>query len=309
MIPKYFARELADSFVLFSAIPIRIVNIVIYPLVKITSSLSSLLTKRANINEESISYLFHKDDLQTLIHESSKSNNNVDNTYDIVNKIIDLGDQKIYEVITPRTDVVAVDINSTISEVSAAFIQSGYSKLPVYEENIDNIKGVIYNNDLFKYPKELRNIIREVLFVPETKKTLDMLNELLSKRVSIAIVIDEFGGTAGIVTTEDIIEEMLGEIRDEHDTEDEILRQIDETTFIISGKVEVDYINEEHDIKIPEGDYETIGGYIMNQRGNIPQKGESFKIDHFKIFILKSDNNKIDLIKLVNFPDLFEEIT
>ena len=308
LIPKYFAREMADSVVLVSSIPIRIITLLIFPLVKITSSLSSFLTKSRNVKEEKISHLFEREDLQVLLDESSQASGSPDDTYDIVNKIIDLGEQKIYEVITPRTDIVAIDIESTMDEVINVFIESGYSKIPVFEENIDNIKGVIYAYDMFKNPKDLKSIIREVMYVPDTKKTLEMLNELLAKSVSIAVVIDEFGGTAGIVTTEDIIEEMLGEIMDEHDIEEEIMRKIDNNTFILSGKVEVDLINEEFELKIPDGDYETIAGYITTNLGTIPTKGETFTIDHFKIFIIRSDKNKIDLIKLIVIPELYEEL-
>ncbi|MBU2492739.1 MAG: hemolysin family protein [Bacteroidetes bacterium] len=308
LLPKYFAFEMSDTVVLASSIPIRIVSVIIYPFVKITSSLSALLIKSGNVKEEKISLLFQREDLQVLLDESSQASGNPDDTYDIVNKIIDLGEQKIYEVITPRTEIVAIDIESNMEEVLNIFIESGFSKIPVYEDNIDNIKGVIYAYDMFKNPGDLNSIIREVLYVPDTKKTLEMLNELLAKRVSIAVVIDEFGGTAGIITTEDIIEEMLGEIMDEHDIEEEIMRKIDNNTYILSGKVEVDLINEEFELKIPDGDYETIAGYITSNLGTIPTKGETFNIDHFKFYIIRSDKNKIDLVKLVVIQELFEDL-
>ena len=308
LLPKYFARETADSVVLVSSIPIKLITLLIFPVVKFTASLSSFLTKSTNVKEEKISHLFEREDMQVLIDESSLASGSPDDTYDIANKIIDLGEQKIYEIITPRTEIVAIDIESSMEEVLHLFIESGYSKIPVYEENIDNIKGVIYAYDMFKNPKDLKSIIRKVLYVPDTKKSLEMLNELLAKRVSIAVVIDEFGGTAGIVTTEDIIEEMLGEIMDEHDIEEDTLRKIDPNTYIVSGKVEVDFINEEHELKIPQGDYATVAGYITSSIGRIPLKGETFTINHFKISILRSDKNKIDLVKLVLIPELFDEV-
>lgn len=308
LLPKYFARETADSVILVSSIPIKLVTLLIYPVVKFTASLSSFLTKSTNVKEEKISHLFEREDMQVLIDESSLASGSPDETYDIANKIIDLGEQKIYEIITPRTEIVAIDIESSMEEVLHLFIESGYSKIPVYEENIDNIKGVIYAYDMFKNPKDLKSIIRKVLYVPDTKKSLEMLNELLAKRVSIAVVIDEFGGTAGIVTTEDIIEEMLGEIMDEHDIEEDTLRKIDQNTFIVSGKVEVDFINEEHELNIPQGDYATVAGYITSSIGRIPVKGETFTINHFKISILRSDKNKVDLIKLVLIPELMDEV-
>lgn len=308
LLPKYFARETADSVVLVSSIPIKMITLIIYPLIKFTASLSSFLTKTTNVKEEKISHLFEREDMQVLIDEGSLASGKPDDTYDIANKIIDLGEQKIYEIITPRTEIVAIDIESSMEEVLHLFIESGYSKIPVYEENIDNIKGVIYAYDMFKNPKDLKSIIRQVLYVPDTKKSLEMLNELLAKRVSIAVVIDEFGGTAGIVTTEDIIEEMLGEIMDEHDIEEDTLRKIDNNTFIVSGKVEVDLINEEYGLKIPIGDYATVAGYITSSIGRIPVKGESFTINHFKISILRSDKNKIDLVKIIIMHELIEEL-
>lgn len=303
LLPKYFARELADSYILYTAIPIRIVSLVLYPFVWVTSAFSSFITRAANINEESISHLFDKEDMQSLIDESSQTISDEDDTYDILSKIINMGDQKIYEAMTPRTDIVGVEINSSVKEVIEVFIESGYSKIPVYEENLDDVKGIVYAYDMFKNPENLRSVMREVIFVPETKRTLDMLNELLDKRVSIAVVVDEFGGTAGIITTEDILEEMLGEIMDEYDVEEDVLRKVDEKTYIISGKVEIDHINEQFGLNIPEGDYETLGGYIITELGKIPVQGLSFHSVNFDISILKATKKKIDLVKLVVTDD------
>jgi CBS domain containing-hemolysin-like protein len=200
---------------------------------------------------------------------------------------------------TPRTDIVGVDIGGTMEEVLNTFIESGYSKIIVYDENLDNIKGTVFTKDIFKQPKDLQSVVREVLFVPETKKSMDMLNEFLDKQFSFAVVVDEFGGTAGIITVEDLIEELFGEIRDEYDDVNEkVARKIEPNSYLLSGKVEIDYLNEELDFKIPEGDYETIAGFVTFKIGRIPKKGETFKLDNFTILILKSSNTKIDLMKL-----------
>jgi len=198
----------------------------------------------------------------------------------------------------PRTEIVGIEIGQSIDEALSIFIESGYSKLPVYEDNLDNIKGVIYAYDIFKSPKNLNEIIKEIIFVPETKKGFDMLNEFLSKQASIAVVIDEFGGTAGIITMEDIIEELFGEIRDEYDIEEDICRKIDENTYIINGKVEIDYINEKYNLNIPTGDYETIGGYITTRLGRIPAQGENVLIDGFNILIARANQIKVEVVKL-----------
>jgi len=306
IIPKYFAREHADRFILFSVLPLRLVTLLIYPIVKLAASLSSLLVKSEEIRDENISHLFDKDDMQSLIQESSEAGRVGVIESDIINKIFDLGEQKVYEAMTPRTDIMGVEVNSSIEDVIKVFVESGYSKLPIYEENLDSIKGVVNAYDMFCSPKDLQSIIKDISFVPETKKSLEMLNEFLDKHVSIAIVVDEFGGTAGLITVEDILEEMLGEIRDEYDDEEDVCKQIDSKTYVISGKVENDNINEQFELNIPEGDYETIGGYITSYLGRIPEKGETVLMDRFKIQILYADKTKIHLVKVFITSDYLD---
>ena len=303
LLPKYFAREFADAIIMMAIIPIRFISIILHPIVKLTSSISSILTRSENQNEENISFLFGKEDMQDLIDEGSEAGKVDEDDSDVISKVFELGEQKVYEAMTPRTDIVGVEINSSIDDVINTFIESGYSKIPVYEESLDNIKGIVLTYDMFKSPESLKSVMREVVFVPETKKTLDTLNELLEKRLSIAIVVDEFGGTAGLITVEDIIEEMLGEIRDEYDEDEEVLKKIDSSSYVISGRVEIDRINEEFELNIPEGDYETIGGFIITNIGRIPSRGEIIEIPPYKIQILYSDKTKIDLIKVFIDPE------
>jgi len=299
LIPKYFGRELADRFVLISAIPLRVITIIMYPFVKTISTISTVLSRTNQKEEEEFLHIFDKEDIQNLIEESSDAGKMDEEQSDIISKVIDIREQRVYEAMTPRTDIVGVEINSTMDEVLDTFIESGYSKIVVYDENLDNIKGTLFTKDIFKQPKDVKSVTCEVVFVPETKKSMEMLNEFLDKQFSFAVVVDEFGGTAGILTVEDLIEELFGEIRDEYDDVNEkVAKKIDVNSYLLSGKVEVDYLNEEMDFKIPEGDYETIAGYITYKIGHIPQKGESFKMDSFTILILKSDNTKIDMIKL-----------
>ncbi|MBL1214150.1 MAG: HlyC/CorC family transporter [Ignavibacteriae bacterium] len=299
LIPKYIAREIPDTLANIVAIPVRAVSIILYPVIKITAKISSVLTVSTQQTDTSFAVSVDKDDIQSLLAESSLAGSVELKESDVISKVIELGEQKVYEAMTPRTDIVGVEINSPIGEVLNTFITSGYSKLPVFEENIDNIKGMIIAHDMFKNPEDVKSVMRETIFVPETKKTLETLNELLEKSLSTAIVVDEFGGTEGIVTIEDILEEIVGEIRDEFDVEDDICKKTSNDTYIISGKVEVDFINEEFDLHFPDGDYETLAGYITHSTGNIPEKGDSYKIDHFKILILRADKKKIDLVKVV----------
>jgi len=303
LIPKYVAREYPDRLIMLTVLPVRALTFLLYPFVKVTSSISSFLTNLKNAEKESYVNSFEKDDIHSLIDESSEVGTVDEEESDIIKKIIDLGEQKIYQAMTPRTDIVGVGIDSSINDVISVFVKSGYSKIPVYGESLDDIKGIVYAYDMFKLPENLTEVIREVKFVPETKKSLDMLNEFLDNHISIAIVVDEFGGTAGIITLEDIIEEMFGEIRDEYDVEEDVCKKIDDSTFIISGKVEIDYINEEFELSIPEGDYETFAGYIITKLGRIPVKNEKIKIDNFLINILHSTKTKINLAKLIVLPN------
>jgi CBS domain containing-hemolysin-like protein len=299
LLPKYFAHERADSMFLLTAVPVRFFSYLFFPFVKATSFFSKKLTQSVKLTAYAAGHLFDKEDIKELVKESEEAGVVDKKESDIIEKVIELGDQRVYEALTPRTDIVGVEINDSIKSALSVFIDSGFSKLPVYNENLDNIKGIILAKDIFKNPDTVKSIIREVSFIPETKKSFDVLNEFLDKKISISIVIDEFGGTAGIVTMEDILEELFGEIKDEFDVDEVICRRIALNTFIISGKAEIDYINEKYNLNIPEGDYETIAGYITTRLGKIPNQGDTVDIDNFTILIARASLQKIDIVKLI----------
>lgn len=298
LLPKYLGREYADYFILLSSVPLRVVTFVIYPLVLLTSSISNVIVRSDKDGKTEETDFFDKDEFQIILSESTEAGHVEKDEFDIIKTILEMHETKVYEIMTPRTEIIGIEINSTIEEVINTFIESGYSKIPVYDENLDNIKGIVITYDMFKNPKDLKSVTRDVIYVPETKQIIDTLNELLEKRMSIAVVVDEFGGTAGIVTVEDIIEEMLGEIRDEYDIEEDVCKKTNANNYLISGKVEISHINEEFDLDIPEGDYATIAGFITSETGRIPQKGETLKIKHFNFLIIRADRTKIDLIRM-----------
>ena len=264
-LPKYFAHESAERILLLTAIPVRFFSYLLYPVVKATSLFTNKLTQSAKLTADIEGHLFDKEDIKQLLKESEEAGVVDKKESDIISKVIELGEQRVYEAMTPRTDIVGVEISDNIESVLSVFIKSGFSKLPVYEENLDNIKGIILAKDIFKNPETLKSIMREVSYIPETKKSFAMLNEFLDKKISISIVIDEFGGTAGIVTMEDILEELFGEIKDEFDVDEVMCRRIALNTFIISGRAEIDYINEKYNLNIMEGDYETMAGFITTR--------------------------------------------
>lgn len=298
LIPKYIAREGADSLILIFSIPLRIISIIIYPLIKFTTHLSRFFTERKQESAKNLAHIFDKEDMKILVYEGHKAGNVNKEESSIITKVFDFSEQKVYEAMRPRTEIIGISFNDTVANAINLFIDSGYSKLIVYEDDLDNIKGVILAKDLFKNPKEIKDIIREVQFYPETKKSLEILNEFLNSNVSMAVVIDEFGGTAGIVTMEDIIEELFGEIKDEYDIEETISRKISKDSFILSGKVEIDHINEKCNLKFPVGDYETVAGFIIENLGYIPKPNETVTIDNYKFLIIRADKVRIDLVKL-----------
>lgn len=302
ILPKYFSRELADRVILVSAIPLRFFFYIIYPFVLLASTFSEKLTKAASQKSDNISHLFDREDVKGLVKESEKVGMVDKKDSTLINKVFELGEQRVYEAMTPRIDIVGVEISKTISELISTFMESGFSKIPVFEENLDNIKGIALAKDLFGRPKNIKEILREVSFIPETKKSFEVMNEFLDKKVSIAIVVDEHGGTAGIVTMEDILEELFGEIKDEFDVDENICRKIATNTYIISGKIEIDYLNEKYDLKIEQGDYETLAGYILTKLGRIPEQGETIKVENFTILIARSSKQKVDIVKLIVNP-------
>lgn len=299
IIPKYFARELADRVVILTSLPLRICSYILYPFVKLASAFSNKLMQASSLESDRIYHLFDKDDIKGLVKESEKAG--IVDTRDgaLIKKVIELGEQRVYEAMTPRTEIVGVEITKNMNEILNVFIESGFSKLPVYEDNLDNIKGILLAKDLFKAPDDIKAVIREVGFIPETKKSFEVLNDFLEKKNSMVIVVDEHGGTAGIVTMEDILEELFGEIEDEFDVEEEICRKVENDTYLISGQVEIDHINEKYDLKLEEGDYETLAGFITTKSGRIPAQGETIAVDNFIIQIIRATAQRIELVKLI----------
>jgi CBS domain containing-hemolysin-like protein len=302
IIPKYLGRELADRVVVLTSLPLRVCSYILYPIVKITSAFSNKIVQISSVRTDNIYHLFDKEDIKDLVKESEIAGIVDKRDSELINKVIELGDQRVYEAMTPRTEIIGVEITKNINETLAIFIDSGFSKLPVFEDDLDNIKGILLAKDLFQSPANIKDIIREVGFIPETKKSFEVLNDFLEKKNSIAIVVDEHGGTAGIVTMEDILEELFGEIKDEFDVDEDICRRVAKDSYIISGKVEIDHVNEKYDLKIEEGDYETLAGFITTKLGRIPAQGENVAIENFRIQIVRASAQKIELVKLILLP-------
>jgi CBS domain containing-hemolysin-like protein len=212
---------------------------------------------------------------------------------------LDFSKVKLREIMVPRTEIEMLDINSSIDELKQKFVDTGYSRVIFFEENIDNIIGYVHSSVIFRNPESIKPYITNVLIVPETMPASKLLSTFIKEHRSIAIVVDEFGGTSGMVTSEDILEEIFGEIEDEHDTSDIIERKINENEYVFSGRSEIDLINEKYFLNLPESeDFETLAGFILFYHESIPKINSIIKIENFQFKILKATNTKIELVKL-----------
>lgn len=251
---------------------------------------------------DEVQFAFTKLELGDYITEQMETveeEDEVDSEIQIFQNALEFSTLKAREVMVPRTEITAVEIDETPKNLTKLFTETGYSKILVYKESIDEIIGYVHSYELFKKPKTIKSILLPVEFVPETMLIQDILNVLTKKRKSMAVVLDEYGGTSGIMTVEDIIEELFGEIEDEHDTTDLFEAQLSENVYKFSARLEVDYINENYKLELPESDeYETLGGLIMNDIGEIPEQDTEIKIDNLVFQILEVSNTKIDLVSM-----------
>lgn len=247
--------------------------------------------------------LFSKIELENYISEQISSFNNqeeVDSEIQIFQNALEFSGVKARDIMTPRTELVAVEIHSSVAQMREKFIETGYSKILVYQNTLDNILGYVHSFELFKKPKSIKSIMIPVEFIPETIFIKDVLNLLTKKRKSVAVVLDEYGGTSGIITVEDIVEELFGEIEDEHDNDEQLVEtQLDDATYRFSARLDVAYLNEEYGFDLPESDsYGTLGGFIVDFSKEIPQKGELITIKNIQFYIEEASNNKIELVKM-----------
>jgi CBS domain containing-hemolysin-like protein len=264
---------------------------------------SDVILKRIfKMEGDKVQLNFSKVELGDYINEQMEtveSDDHVDSEIQIFQNALQFSDVKAREVMIPRNEIMAVDVSENPQNLIDIFTQTGLSKLLVYKESNDDIVGYIHSFEMFKQPKDLQSILMPVVFVPETMLVKEILNILIKKRKSIAVVVDEYGGTSGMMTVEDIVEELFGEIQDEHDSIVLVETQIDDDNFKFSARLDVDYINERYKINLPESEnYETLGGMIVNTTEEIPEVGEEVKIDQFKIKILEASNKKIDLVSI-----------
>lgn len=302
-LPKVFFQIYGNTLLKFFAFPAYFFYLLFYIISWLVMRISDFLLKTFFKTEgDELQLTFSKIELGNYITEQMESvdkTDQVDSEIQMFKNALEFAEVKAREVMVPRTEFVAVELHENIKNLTKLFTETGFTKVLVYKDTIDDIIGYIHSFDLFKNPKTIKSIIHPIEFVPETMLINNILDTLIKKRKSIAVVLDEYGGTSGMITVEDIIEELFGEIEDEHDNIILIEEQIDESSFQFSARHDVDYINEKFKLNLPEAEqYETLGGLIVYNTQEIPTKGEQVQIDHFTFTILEASSTKIDLIKL-----------
>lgn len=302
-LPKVFFQIYSNILLKAFSFPAYVFYVVFSPISSFVIWVSDFVLKKfLKTDGDQIQLAFSKTELEDYINEQMETveeDDEIDSEIQIFQNALDFSDVKSREVMIPRTEIVGVEKLQSIEEVSKMFIDTGLSKIIVYNNTVDDIIGYVHSFELFKKPKSLRAILLPVVFVPETMFVKDVLNLLTKKHKSIAVVIDEYGGTSGIITVEDIVEELFGEIEDEHDSVELIEEQISEKQYLFSARIEVDHINESYKLNLPEDEtYETLGGMIVNHTEEIPKKGDEVKINTFKIKIIETSNTKIEIVEL-----------
>lgn len=302
-LPKVFFQIYANSLVKLFAVPGYIFYVLFSFISEFVIWISDFVLKHVFKTEgDAVQLSFSKLELGNYISEQMETvqeSDEIDSEIQIFQNALDFSEVKSREVMVPRTEMEAVDIATSVSELHELFIETGLSKILVYKENIDDIVGYVHFFDLFKQPETIKKVLMPVVFVPESMLVKDVLNILTKKRKSIAVVLDEYGGTSGMMTVEDIIEELFGEIEDEHDSVDLIEEAIGESLYRFSARLEVDYLNDTYKLDLPENDdYETLGGMIVHFTEQIPEEQETIQIGQYELQMIEVSNTKIELVQL-----------
>ncbi|WP_431441694.1 hemolysin family protein [Bacteroides hominis] len=286
------------------ALPLFICYIILYPISKFSSGVSYLFLRLfgMKVNKEASAKAFGKVDLDYFVQSSidnAESEETLDTEVKIFQNALDFSTVKIRDCIVPRTEVVAVALDTSLEELKNRFVESGISKIIVYDGNIDNVVGYIHSSEMFRNPKDWRDHVKEVPIVPETMAAHKLMKLFMQQKKTIAVVVDEFGGTSGIVSLEDLVEEIFGDIEDEHDNTSYICKQIGEHEYVLSARLEIEKVNEAFDLDLPESDdYLTVGGLILNQYQSFPKLHELVSVGKYQFKIIKVTATKIELVRL-----------
>jgi len=313
LVPKSIAIRKSEATTLFVAWPLLLFYNIFKPFIWLMNAISNAFLRLINIHPVAGHEIHSTEELQLLVKQSAAGGEIEEENYEIIKNAFDFTDHTAKQVMVPRQNIITIDITEDKEEILKQIIDCGYSRIPVYENSIDNIIGIFYTKEIMReYIKnkdvDLRKFLREAFFVVGSKKISDLMNVFQQKKQHIAIVIDEFGGTEGIVTLEDILEELVGEIQDEEDDEQKLVDEVAENTFWIHATQPLDEINEYLPVPLPEDpEYNTLAGYIMYQLSDIPEENQEFKLCNYAFKILKMQNKSVEMVELKYEPRDIEE--
>ena len=303
-LPKTLFKINPNATLRIFAVPAFICYVVLYPVSMFSTFVSRCLLRLtgARINKEAQEKAFTKVDLDYFIQSSideAKGQDEIDTEIKIFQNALDFSNVRIRDCMVPRTEIIAIEVGATTEELKRTFVDNGISKVIVYKENIDNIVGYIHSSEMFKEQTDWKRGIRSIPIVPETMSAHKLMKLFMQQKRSLAVVVDEFGGTSGIVALEDLVEEILGDIEDEHDIDSSVAKALDNGEYVLSGRLEIERVNEEFGLDLPESDdYQTIGGLILHEYQSIPKPHEIIHIQRFQFRIIKATATKIELVKL-----------
>jgi len=303
-LPKTLFKSNPNKFFSFFVFPAYLFYLLLWPVSRFSTLLSKILLKISGVkvDKDNDDGEFSKVDLDYLVQSSidnASDNSQIDDEVRIFQNALDFSDTKVRDCMVPRTEICAVEKSSSLSDLKNIFIESGKSKILVYDNDIDHIIGYIHSLELFRNPNDWHNHIRTMPFVPETMSARKMMQTFLQQKKSLGVVVDEFGGTSGIISLEDIVEEIFGDIEDEHDNSNYIAQKNSDGTYLLSARLEIDKVNDLFSLDIPESeDYMTIGGFILHEYENFPKLNEVVRIGRFEFKIIKNTMTKIELVRL-----------
>lgn len=303
-IPKTIVRINPNLSLKVCAIPLFLVYIILFPIAILFSYLSFGILRLIGVRDikRTSPYVLGKVDLDSFIQQTiddAPQNATMDTEVKIFQNALDFSNVRLRDCIVPRTEIVACDTAMSITDLRMKFIETGLSKIVVFKDNIDDVIGYVHSSELFKHPEDWTQQINPVSIVPETMAANKLMKQLMQEKRSLAVVVDEFGGTAGIVTLEDIVEEIFGEIEDEHDLKSRVAKKVSDNTYFLSGRMEIDMLNDMFELDLPESDeYVTIAGFILHHYQKFPKLNEIVEIDGFSFKIIKVTSTKIELVRL-----------
>ena len=314
VIPKNLAAAHAESWAMLIAPFIRLVSIILTPVVFLLTKLSDMVVRFSKKDNEDVPTIT-EDEFRLLVDVGQEEGVFDESESEMINSIMEFDEIVVKEIMVPRIDIVGLDGDDNVNEALRLIIDGGHSRIPVYEDSIDNIIGILYAKDIFEHLHEdfdklqVKTLMRDAYYIPETKKVDDLLEELRMKKVHMAIILDEYGGTSGLVTIEDLLEEIIGDIQDEYDEEEEEISKIDENTFTVEGTIDIEEIDELIGKELPEGDYETLAGFIMDELQCIPKNGEMNEVvfENVKFTVLEVEDRRIEKIKVEITPVVEED--